>query len=113
MRYEFRRQRVRRRLQGAGALPRLSVHRSLRYFYAQIIDDIKGRTLVSASSSSLGKGNRKSCKNMEDAKAVGRAIAQSALKAGIQKVVFDRGGRLYHGRIKVLAEAAREAGLQF
>lgn len=113
-RFEYRQQRVRRHIrEAANGLPRLSVRRSLKYFYAQVIDDAKGVTIASASSAGAERGKRKSFKNLEDAKAVGRLIAEKALKAGVSKVVFDRGGRIYHGRVKALADAARTAGLKF
>ncbi|PCI37001.1 MAG: 50S ribosomal protein L18 [Elusimicrobia bacterium] len=114
-RFEYRKKRTRTNLRKpANGLPRLSVHRSLKAFYAQVIDDVNGKTLVSATSTSKDvRGDRKSSKNTDDAKKVGKLIAEKALKAGIEKVVFDRGGRLYHGRVKALAEAAREAGLKF
>lgn len=114
-RFEFRKERVRRKLkEAAHGLPRLSVHRSSKYFYAQVIDDAKGVTLASASSAQTrGDDKRISCKNLADAKAVGKAIAEKAIKAGITQVVFDRGGQVYAGRIKALADAARAAGLKF
>ncbi|MFC1678896.1 50S ribosomal protein L18 [Elusimicrobiota bacterium] len=114
-RSEYRKRRTRSRIRkGGSALPRLSVHGSLRWFYAQVIDDEKGETLVSASSREKQiRGERKCSKNLGDAKNLGRLIAEKALKVGIQKVLFDRGSRVYHGRIKALAEAAREAGLKF
>jgi large subunit ribosomal protein L18 len=112
IRYEFRKQRTRRKiLAAANGLPRLSVHRSLKYVYAQVVDDASGKTLVSATS--FKKGASKCSKSVEAAKAVGKEIAEKAKKAGIEKVVFDRGGYLYHGRIKALAESARSAGLKF
>lgn len=112
-RLEYREERTRRRIANSG-LPRLSVRRSLKYFYAQVIDDEKGVTLAAASSLDKEvRGKRKSSKNSEDAKAVGKLIAEKALKAGVTRVVFDRGGRIYHGRVKALADAAREAGLKF
>ncbi len=104
--------RLRNTLSGTADRPRLAVFRSEKHIYAQIIDDTKGITLTSASSISkdakLEVGS-----NVEAATAVGTAIAKKALAAGIEKVVFDRGGFLYHGRVKALADAAREAGLQF
>jgi large subunit ribosomal protein L18 len=106
--------RVRTRVKGTAERPRLCVYRSLGHIYAQIVDDRAGRTLVSASS--LDKETRKQLKgggNVAAAKVVGKAIAERALAAKIQKVVFDRGGYKYHGRVKALADAAREAGLQF
>ena len=112
VRWEYRKERTRRKLRAVGGgLPRLSVHRSLKYLYAQIIDDAKGVTLVAASSRKKDSANA-SAKNIEAAKGVGRAVAEKALKAGIKQVVFDRGGSVYHGRLKALADAAREAGLK-
>jgi large subunit ribosomal protein L18 len=105
-------QRIRRKLQGTTGRPRLAVFRSLNHIYAQVIDDEKGVTLCSAStvekSAGTGTGG-----NVEAAKAIGRLIAERAKEHGITSVVFDRGGYIYHGRVKSLAEAAREAGLQF
>ena len=106
--------RVRTRVEGTTERPRLCVYRSLGHIYAQVVDDRVGRTLVAASS--LDKETRKQLKgggNVAAAKVVGKAIAERALAAKIQKVVFDRGGYKYHGRVKALADAAREAGLQF
>lgn len=113
---ERRHLRVRRKIMGTPERPRLSVYRSLNQIYAQIIDDLSGKTLVSTSS--LGKGSKgkskgKSGGNIAAAKAVGAELAIRAKEAKIQKVVFDRGGYLYHGRIKALADAAREGGLIF
>ena len=103
---------IRRKISGTTEVPRLNVFRSLNNIYAQIIDDTKGITLVSASS--LDKDLKiKNGSNIEAAKVVGEAIAKKALKAKINKVVFDRGGYLYHGRVAALAEAARENGLEF
>jgi large subunit ribosomal protein L18 len=102
--------RIRRRLEGSAARPRLAVYRSGRHTYAQVIDDVAGTTLVSASSLALKLGNGA---NIEAAKAVGEAIAKVAKANGIETVVYDRGGNLYHGRIAALAEAARAAGLDF
>ena len=91
---------------------RLSVHRSSKHIYAQVIDDLKGSTVAAASS--LEKDMRsKTGANVEAAKAVGKLVAQRAIEKGVKNVVFDRGGYLYHGRIKALADAAREGGLQF
>ncbi|MFA6093026.1 MAG: 50S ribosomal protein L18 [Elusimicrobiota bacterium] len=111
-RLEFRKRRVRDNIvRAANGLPRLCVRRSLRYFYAQVIDDVKGVTLaVVDSRPEKGDACKKSVK---DAQAVGKMIAEKALKAGVERVVFDRGGLLYHGRIKALADAARAAGLKF
>jgi large subunit ribosomal protein L18 len=106
--------RIRKKIYGTPERPRLAVFKSLRYIYVQIIDDTKGHTLVSASS--LEKELRsqlKSTKNMEAAKLVGEVIAKRALEKGIKKVVFDRGGFLYHGKVKALADSARAAGLEF
>ena len=106
--------RIRSRLAGTPERPRLSVYRSLNHIYAQLVDDMAGRTLVSASS--LDADGRKLAKrggNAAAAKAVGRLIAQRATARSIVNVVFDRSGYIYHGRIKALAEAAREAGLKF
>ena len=102
---------IRKRLSGSAERPRLSVYRSNKGIYAQIIDDNSGKTLVSASSITKdfsAKGNK-----VEQSKAVGKAVAEKALAAGIKQVVFDRNGYLYHGRVKSLAEGAREAGLNF
>jgi large subunit ribosomal protein L18 len=106
--------RVRTRVTGTPERPRLCVYRSLGHIYAQIIDDRSGRTLVSASSvDKESKKNLKGGGNIASAKAVGKFIAERAKAAGVAKVVFDRGGYKYHGRVKALADAAREAGLQF
>ncbi|WP_027718580.1 50S ribosomal protein L18 [Desulfovirgula thermocuniculi] len=106
--------RVRKKVFGTAERPRLNVFRSLKHIYAQIIDDERGVTLVSASTLSPElRGQLKTGGNVEAAAAVGRLVAQKALERGIKKVVFDRGGYLYHGRVKALAEAAREAGLEF
>lgn len=101
--------RMRFRITGTPERPRLAVFRSARHIYAQIIDDVKGVTLVSASTLNVNAEGTKT----DAAKAVGEAVAKKALDAGITKVVFDRGGNIYHGRIKALAEGAREAGLDF
>ncbi len=104
-----RHRRVRVRVEGSGQRPRLSVYRSLHHVYAQLIDDETGRTLAAASTLQL----RSDRKDVEGAAAVGRAIAERAKAAGVTSAVFDRGGFLYHGRVKALADAAREAGLEF
>ncbi len=111
--FEKRRQRVRTSLRArAGQRPRLSIHRSGRHIYAQIIDDNAGKTVVSAST--VEKDARtKSGANLDAAVLVGKAVAERAKKAGVTKVVFDRGGFLFHGRVKALADAAREGGLEF
>jgi large subunit ribosomal protein L18 len=102
--------RIRKTISGTAANPRLSVFRSNKEIYAQLIDDVNGVTLLAASSreKEIGKGT-----NVEVATAVGKLVAEKALKAGIETVTFDRGGYLYHGRIKSLAEGARAAGLKF
>ena len=102
--------RIRKIVSGTAAKPRLSVFRSNKEIYAQLIDDVNGVTLLAASSreKEIGKGT-----NVEVATAVGKLVAEKALKAGIEVVTFDRGGYLYHGRIKSLAEGARAAGLKF
>lgn len=106
--------RVRKKISGTPARPRLNVFRSLSHIYAQIIDDQAGVTLVAASTLDQAiKGSIKVCGNKEAAQAVGKLIAEKALEKGIKSVVFDRGGYLYHGRVKELAEAARQAGLEF
>ncbi len=108
---QARHARVRRKLSGTPSKPRLCVFRSGKHMYAQLIDDVAGNTLVSAST--LDKDlNLDSTENIEAAKAVGEAIAKKALDEGIEQVVFDRGGYLYHGRVKAVAEGAREAGLK-
>jgi large subunit ribosomal protein L18 len=103
--------RLRKRLSGTTARPRLCVFRSINQIYAQVIDDTSGRTLAAASS--LDGALRGSGSKTERAKAVGTAIAEKAKAAGISQVVFDRGGYMYHGRVQALADAAREAGLEF
>jgi large subunit ribosomal protein L18 len=104
--------RIRRKVKGTPERPRLCVYRSLKQIYAQVIDDKQGRTLAAASSADAGAGLA-SGGDLAGAKAVGKLIAERAKAKGIQKVVFDRGGYLYHGRVKALAESAREAGLEF
>jgi large subunit ribosomal protein L18 len=115
--------RIRKKMQGTAERPRLNVYRSLNHIYAQVIDDLHGTTLVSASSAE-GKnpagektdGEKKARRtggNVAAAKALGKVIAERAKAKGVSKVVFDRGGYIYHGRVKALADAAREAGLQF
>jgi large subunit ribosomal protein L18 len=106
--------RVRKRVQGTSERPRLCVFRSLKHIYAQVIDDIKGHTLVSASTLDAevrAKANGKD--KASQAALVGEVLAKRAQEAGVKQVVFDRGGYMYHGRIKSLAEAARKAGLDF
>ena len=100
--------RIREKLSGTTERPRLNVYRSLNHIYAQVIDDQKGETIASASTIKLKIGG-----NVAAAKDIGKEIAEKAVAKGVKKVVFDRGGYLYHGRIKALADAAREAGLEF
>ncbi len=100
---------IRRKISGTSESPRISVFRSNRAIYAQVIDDIKGHTLASASSVELGKKSI----NTEVSKEVGKKLAEKAKASGIEKVVFDRGGYPYHGKVKALAEGAREGGLKF
>ncbi|MFZ0995868.1 MAG: 50S ribosomal protein L18 [Candidatus Dormiibacterota bacterium] len=106
-----RHRRVRSRVTGDSSRPRLCVYRSLRHVYAQVVDDGAGRTLAAASSAEPNAAAKGS--NRASAAAVGKVIAQRAVAAGIKQVVFDRGGYLYHGRVQALADAAREAGLEF
>lgn len=112
---ERRKARVRRQVRAAAnGRPRLSVFRSSKQIYAQIIDDAKGVTIVAASSVEKDvRGSLKTGADMEAAKAIGKLVAERAVKAGVTQVVFDRGSYLYHGRVKALAEAAREGGLDF
>ena len=111
---EKRHYKMRRYLSGTESRPRLAVFRSNKHIYAQVIDDIAGHTLTAASTmdKALAK-SLKSTSNIDAAKAVGSAVAKKALDKGINTVVFDRGGYIYHGKVQALAEAAREAGLQF
>jgi large subunit ribosomal protein L18 len=102
--------RIREKLAGTAARPRLNVYRSLDHIYAQLIDDSQGATIVSASTLSA---KIKTGGNVAAAKEVGKLVAEKAIEKGIKSVVFDRGGYLYHGRVKALADAAREAGLEF
>jgi large subunit ribosomal protein L18 len=104
-------QRIRRKLSGTKERPRLAVFRSVAHIYAQIIDDVEGRTLASASS--VDKNGKTKGGNVAAAKAIGKLVAERAKEKGVKQVVFDRGGYQYHGRIKALADAAREAGLEF
>ena len=113
---EFRRNRIKMRIRkvvkGTAETPRLTVFRSNKQIYAQIIDDLQGKTLASATSKLPAIADKKVPK-IEQAKLVGKEIAERAIEAGINTVVFDRNGYLYHGRVKSLAEAAREGGLKF
>ena len=104
-------QRIRRKLRGTAERPRLAVFRSVAHIYAQVIDDSAGATLVSAST--VDKGGKTNGGNVAAAKAIGKLVAEKAKEKGIGKVVFDRGGYIYHGRVKALADAARAAGLEF
>ena len=107
-----RHKRVRSNMSGTKARPRLNVYKSLSHIYAQVIDDVSGKTLVSAST--IAKGvDAKGLSKTEAAKVVGAEVAKRAKKAGIKSVVFDRGGYLYTGRVKALADGAREGGLEF
>ena len=103
--------RIRRKVSGTTERPRLAIHYSNQHIYAQVIDDTVGRTLVAASS--LDKSIEKASSNVESAQKVGKLIAERAKGSNISNVVFDRGGHLYHGKVKALADAAREGGLQF
>jgi len=109
--------RQRKRISGTSARPRLSVFRSVTHIYAQVIDDLSGKTLVAASSvdPSLKGGFDKTVRggNLKGAEAIGKAIAERSIEKGITRVVFDRSGFLYHGRIRAVADAARKAGLEF
>jgi len=112
---ERRRRIIRKKVIGTIERPRLSVRRSLSHMYAQIIDDVAGRTLVALSTLSpeVREKSKKDSGNIKGASLLGAAIAERSKKAGVTKVVFDRAGYLYHGRVKALAEAARKGGLQF
>jgi large subunit ribosomal protein L18 len=103
-------QRIRRKVKGSNERPRLAVYRSLNHIYAQVVDDLNGQTIVSASTTEKDLRG-KTGGNVEAARRIGKAIAERALEKGISSVVFDRGGYLYHGRVKALTDAAREAGL--
>jgi len=103
--------RIRRKVNGTTERPRLAVHYSNQHIYAQVIDDTAGKTLVAAST--LDKSFENASSNIENASKVGKLLAERATASNISNVVFDRGGHLYHGKIKALADAAREAGLQF
>jgi large subunit ribosomal protein L18 len=110
--FDRRRRRVRTALKArSGGRPRLSIHRSGRHIYAQIIDDAAGKTIVSAST--LVKGSKGPGATCDDAAKVGKSLADAAIAKGVTTVVFDRGGFLFHGRVKALADAAREGGLEF
>src|ERR1700674_5741432 len=106
-------ERIRKKVMGTSERPRLNVYRSLNHIYVQLIDDLKGATLVSANSAEDQKGERRTGGSLAAAMSVGKSIAERAKAKGIEKVVFDRGGYIYQGRMKALANSAREAGLQF
>lgn len=113
-RLDRRKQHVRKAVYGSPERPRLSVYRSSKHIYAQLIDDFAGKTIVSvASTLTEVRGGLKNGGNVAAAKQAGKAIAEKAKQLGVTKVAFDRGGRMYHGRVKALADAAREGGLQF
>ena len=113
-RLQRRKWNIRNHLAGTTERPRLSIYRSDKHIYAQVIDDLAGRTLASAASTNTDvRGDLKTGANVEAAKRVGRAIAERAKAVGVAQVAFDRGGRKYHGRVKALADAAREGGLKF
>jgi large subunit ribosomal protein L18 len=105
--------RIRKKVMGTPERPRLNVYRSLNHIYVQLIDDLKGETLAAVSTATGKKGERTTGGNVASAKAIGKKIAEMAKQKGFTKVVFDRGGYIYHGRVKAVADAAREAGLQF
>jgi len=105
--------RIRKKVFGTAERPRLNVYRSLNHIYVQLIDDLAGKTLVAASTAEAKKESRRTGGNVAAAKEIGKAIAERAKAKGVKKVVFDRGGYIYHGRVKAVADAAREAGLQF
>src|SRR3954467_13719429 len=112
--------RIREKMEGTAERPRLNVYRSLNHIYVQLIDDLSGKTIVSASTNekpetkgAKSKGGKKTGGNVASAKAIGKLIADRAKAKGVNNVVFDRGGYIYHGRVKALADAAREAGLKF
>ena len=107
------RKRIRKKISGTNEMPRMSVFRSNKGIYVQLVDDLAGKTLASASSRVKEIAENKDVSKIEQAKLVGKLIAEKAQQAGISQVVFDRGGYLYHGRVKALAEAAREGGLKF
>ena len=113
-RFQYRKVRTRTKIAVNLERPRLSVHKTGKHLYAQIIDDNQGKTLVHASSVGKDlKGKLESTKNIEAAKKIGELVAKKAIAAGVKQVRFDRGGNVYHGRIKAIADAARAAGLEF
>ncbi|MDO8643528.1 MAG: 50S ribosomal protein L18 [bacterium] len=108
-----RKSRIRKKISGTSERPRLSVYRSLKNIFVQIIDDHAGKTLVAASTSAKDFGEKENAGNVKGAKALGQLVAKKALAKGIGQVVFDRGGFLYHGRVKALADGVREGGVKF
>lgn len=110
---ELRHQRIRKKIAGTPERPRLSLFRSTKHLYAQVIDDRDGKTLLGVSTSSKDFSDQKNAGNVKGAKSLGKLVAEKAIKNNIKNVVFDRGGFLYHGRIKAFAEGAREGGLLF
>ena len=111
---ERRKLRIRRKISGTPEQPRLTVFRSSKHIYAQVVDDVAGKTLAHASTlTKTVKGGITEATKTDAAKAVGKAIAEALKKVGVERVVFDRNGYLYHGRVRALADAAREAGLKF
>ena len=109
----YRHQRIRKRISGTDKCPRMSIFRSKKHIYVQIINDLDGKTIVSASTMEKDLKGMKGRATCEGAKKIGELIAQRAKAKGVEKIVFDRGGYLYHGRVKTLADAAREKGLKF
>ena len=105
--------RIRKKVSGTVETPRVSVYRSNKQIYAQVIDDLKGETLLSASSKEKDIASKTGIKKIEQAKLVGKLLAEKCREKGIEQIVFDRGGYKYHGRVKSLADAAREGGLKF
>lgn len=109
----YRKQRIRKKISGTPERPRLSIFRSVRHIYAQIIDDVDGKTLLGVSTKAKDFAGAKDAGNVKGASELGKLVAQKALQKNIKEVVFDRGGFLYHGRIKAFADGAREGGLKF
>jgi large subunit ribosomal protein L18 len=105
--------RIRTKVMGTAERPRLNVYRSTKHIYVQLIDDMEGKTLAAVGTNEGKKGAKKTGGNLAAAKEIGKKIAEQAKAKGVTKVVFDRGGYIYHGRVKAIADAAREAGLQF
>lgn len=109
----YRKQRIRKKISGTEARPRLAIYRSIKHLYAQIINDVESKTLLGLSTSSKEFGAAKDAGNVKGAKELGKLLAQKALQKNISQVVFDREGFIYHGRVKAFAEGAREGGLKF